>query len=158
MDLHAVKASGDGVSGRLRIVSHIVPDLLLGQRAWSGMLAVHGDIAAAHHAFLYAFFCQQFSLSGTTQGPQLEEYGTAVLVDRVGYILPGGDLGFVPDAGDVAHAASACRDEGGFRDKEGARRGGALGVVFGGERAVDMGLTGTYPSERSHDDTVGKAS
>lgn len=58
------------------------------------------------------------------------------------------------DAGDVGVAGGAGGDEGGFGDEEGAGNGDPLGVVFGGDGELDVGIVGAEAGEGGHDETV----
>ena len=131
MDFDAVEAGRDAVFGGLGVQGDEFFDLGFGHGLGCGRAFFFGDVArgaegvgAAGHGF------EDVWVGDAAEGPELEVDVAAFGVDGVGDAFPGGDLIVVPDSWDVGVAGGLGRNEGCFANKEGARDGGALSVVF----------------------------
>ena len=70
------------------------------------------------------------------------------------YLLPGGNLGVVPNPGRVGHPGRLGRDEGRLGDEERAGDGRALLVVLDDEVRRDVRVAGSVAGEGREDDAV----
>lgn len=136
MDLNTVKASLDGRGRRIRIIPNKLLNLVLGERSRHRRLSGDGDIAGADD--VEAVSREEFRRGSAAETPQLAEDDAAAFVHGGGDVLPRGDHVGRVNAGDVGVARGLRRDEGCFRDEEGAGDGGALGVVFLDEGELDV--------------------
>jgi hypothetical protein len=71
-------------------------------------------------------------------------------------IPPGGDLGVVPDAGNIRIPSCLRADEGCFGDQEGAWHGSALSVMLLDEGKRDMVIVDAEAGHWGHSYAVGK--
>lgn len=71
-------------------------------------------------------------------------------------ILLGGDLGVVPDAGNIGIASCLRADEGCFGNQDGAWHGSALSVMLLNEGKRDMVIVDAEAGHGGHGDAVGK--
>lgn len=163
VDLHAVKAALlDGVLGRGGVVVDGGQDLLLGQGTRGGTALVHGDGAGADIVVLVvervvgerAAGADGVGVRGTTQVPELDVGLAALGVDGIVDLLPCGQLGLGPQAGDVGVATGLGGDIGGLGDDEGSGDDGTLGVILCHDIGGHMVRSGSETGQRCHHDAV----